>query len=225
MTSFGKQEPPYPQPAYRKRLPIRASVPIPLRTIFTSAPTISHKLAISFIKLIRVANIAFAAYLVISAEGTSIKITRKLFSKNGRYNFDINFSARSDSTPTTTRSGLIKSFTAAPSFKNSGLEAISNSIFTFRLACSSLIARFTFWAVPTGTVLLVTTKIYLFMYLPTVRATSNTYFKSALPSSSGGVPTAENKTSTSSRHSFNSVVKCKRPACILRATNSSKPGS
>ena len=75
-TSLGKQEPPYPQPGYRNLLPIRESAPIPLRTIFTFAPTNSQRFAISFIKLIRVANIEFAAYFIISAEGISVKIKR-----------------------------------------------------------------------------------------------------------------------------------------------------
>ena len=65
-------------------LPMRASLPIPLRTMFTSAPTISHRLAMSLMKLIRVANMQLAAYLVISADGMSMKITRKLFSRKGR---------------------------------------------------------------------------------------------------------------------------------------------
>ncbi len=106
---------------------MRESLPMPRRTILTSAPTISHRLAISFIKLMRVASIAFEAYFVISDDRISIKITRKLFSRNGRYNFDIKSSAVLLSTPTTTRSGLIKSFIAAPSLRNSGFDATSNS--------------------------------------------------------------------------------------------------
>ena len=212
-------------PGYRNLRPIRVSEPIPLRTMFTSAPTISHKFAISFIKLIRVANIEFAAYLVISADGISMKITRKLFNKNGLYSLDINFSARADSTPTTTRSGLIKSLIAFPSFRNSGLEATSKSTFTPLLSNSSWITARTLLAVPTGTVLLVTTSLYCFILRPMVRATSNTYFKSALPSSSGGVPTALNITSTSSRQLSNEVVNFNRFAFILRSTISSNPFS
>ena len=136
-TSFGKHEPPYPQPEYKNLLPIRESVPIPLRTILTSAPTNSQRLAISFIKLIRVANIELAAYLVISAEGISIKITRKLFNSIGRYSRVNNSLARSDSTPITTLSGFMKSSIALPSFKNSGFDATSNSIFTPRLSNSA----------------------------------------------------------------------------------------
>ena len=136
---------------------MRESVPTPLRTMSTLAPNNSHKLAISFIKLIRVANMEFAAYLVISAEGISIKITRKLFSNIGLYKRVIRFFARSDSIPTTTRSGFIKSLIALPSFRNSGFEATSNSILTLRLSSSAWIVALTILAVPTGTVLLVTT--------------------------------------------------------------------
>ena len=116
---------------------MRLSAPIPLRTIFTSAPTSSHKFAISFMKLMRVANIELAAYFIISALGMSVKITRKLFKRKGLYNLVINSLALSDSTPTTTLSGLIKSLMAAPSFRNSGLEATSKGISTPRLSNSS----------------------------------------------------------------------------------------
>ncbi|CCY82174.1 uncharacterized protein BN473_02407 [Prevotella sp. CAG:1185] len=157
LTSFGKHDPPYPQPAYRNFRPIRVSDPIPERTLLISAPTNSHKLAISFIKLIRVASIEFAAYFVISALGISINITRKLFSKNGLYNFVNIFFAFSLLTPTTTLSGLIKSLIALPSFKNSGLLATSNGTSTPRLASSAFIVSEILFDVPTGTVLLVTT--------------------------------------------------------------------
>ena len=198
---------------------------MPLRTIFTSAPTSSHRLAMSFMKLIRVASMELAAYFIISALGISVKITRKLFSIKGRYNWLITFFALSESTPITTRSGLMKSFMAAPSFRNSGLLATSKGISIPRLSNSSRIATFTFSAVPTGTVDLVTNTKYLFIFRPTVRATSNTYFKSALPSSSGGVPTALNTISTLSRQVVMSVVKRKRPSLLLRNTISSSPGS
>ena len=125
----------------------------------------------------------------------------------------------------TTRSGLIKSFRAAPSFKNSGLEATSNSIYKFLLRNSSLITAFIFIAVPTGTVLLVTNTVYFFIFCPKVRATSSTYFKSALPSSSGGVPTALKTISTLSIHEVKSVANFKRPASTLRFTILSSPGS
>ena len=114
---------------------------------------------------------------------------------------------------------------AAPSFKNSGFDATSNGMFSPRFASSSLITCLIFFEVPTGTVLFVTSKAYFFIQRPNVRATSKTYCKSALPSSSGGVPTALNTISTSSITLSRDVVKCNLPAAELRATNSSNPGS
>ena len=58
-----------------------------------------------------------------------------------------------------------------------------------------------------------------------VRATSSTYFRSALPSSSGGVPTALNITSTSSRQLSSDVVNFNLFAFMLRSTISSNPFS
>ncbi len=63
------------------------------------------------------------------------------------------FFARSDVVPTTTRSGRMKSSMAAPSRRNSGLEATSNAL---PGAAAAIVAR-TFALVPTGTVDFVTT--------------------------------------------------------------------
>ena len=52
---------------------MRLSAPIALRTASTSAPTRSQSMATSLMKLIRVASMAFAAYLVSSAEAGSMK--------------------------------------------------------------------------------------------------------------------------------------------------------
>ena len=73
---------------------MRGSEPMPRRTMFTSAPIISHKFAMSFMKEILVANIAFAAYLVISADGISIEIMGCPFKTKGLYNFFNTSSAR-----------------------------------------------------------------------------------------------------------------------------------
>ena len=166
----------------------------------------------SFIKDIRVANILLAAYFIISADGILVNITRKLFNIIGLYRRHINSFAFEDSTPITTRSGLIKSFIAAPSFRNSGLDATSKSIEISLFFNSSCIVFLIFCAVPTGTVDFVTSNIYLFMKRPTVRATSKTYDRSALPSSSGGVPTALKTISISFKHVVKSVENFKRPS-------------
>src|SRR6185295_5785009 len=52
---------------------MRRSDPMPLRTASTSAPTFSQISAMSFMNEMRVASIAFAAYLVSSAERGSMK--------------------------------------------------------------------------------------------------------------------------------------------------------
>src|SRR5690625_6896466 len=85
----------------------------------------------------------------------------------------------------TTRSGFMKSSTAAPSLRNSGLDTTSNS--------SSVLSEI-FWvtlsAVPTGTVLLLTITLYpgyLLKRSPRFSATSRTKLRSAWPSAPGGV--------------------------------------
>ena len=143
--------------------------------MFTSAPTISQRFATSFIKLILVASIALEAYFVISADNISINIIRKLFSRKGRYNLDIKSSAFLLSTPTITLSGLIKSFIAAPSFKNSGLEATSKSRSVSPRSSNRLrILSLTLKDVPTGTVLFVTTKSGTVILFAIVSTTSST---------------------------------------------------
>ena len=78
------------------------------------------------------------------------------------------------SVPMMIRSGFMKSLTAAPSLRNSGFEATSNSTSEPRLASASATASFTLWAVPTGTVDLVTTSLYSSMNWPIVFATWST---------------------------------------------------
>ena len=55
---------------------MRESEPMPCRTDSMSAPSASARLAISFMKLMRVASMALAAYLVSSALRTSIISSR-----------------------------------------------------------------------------------------------------------------------------------------------------
>ena len=47
LRSFGKQEPPKPSPALRKRRPMRASMPIPFATSSTFAPLASQMVAMA----------------------------------------------------------------------------------------------------------------------------------------------------------------------------------
>ena len=77
--------------------------------------------------------------------------------------------APSVSQPMTTRSGLVKSSSAAPSFKNSGLLTTSKVC----LVLAAMAAR-TFLLVPTGTVLLSTTVLWPSMCVPIASATAST---------------------------------------------------
>ncbi len=199
---------------------MRRSVPMPLRTRLTSAPTASHSCAIWFMNEIRVASIAFAAYLVISADRVSMKMSGLPVRTNGAYSSSRTVAASSESTPTTTRSGFMKSSTAAPSLRNSGFEHTWNAVWVWRA-----ISTRTRSAVPTGTVLLVMTIFGARKFSPMVRATASTWRRSADPSSSGGVPTAMNTTSARRTASPTSAVNCSRPSRWLRDTRGSSPGS
>ena len=125
----------------------------------------------------------------------------------------------------TMRSGRMQSSTAAPSFSNSGLDTTSKSMPAPRAVNSASMVARTLSAVPTGTVDLSTTTTGRSMWRPMVRATSRTYCRSALPSSSGGVPTAMNSTSPWAMPAPASVVKRSRPAAWLAFTIGVRPGS
>ena len=128
--------------------------------------------------------------------------------------------ASSVSAPMTTRSGLIKSSSATPSFKNSGFETTSNGCF---VSCNT--TAFTFSAVPTGTVDLSTMILYPFIALPISFATERTIERSASPSAPVGVPTAMNMMSDFSTPSCREVVKLNLFRLTLCETISESPGS
>ncbi len=190
-----------------------------------SAPTFSAMLAISFMNEILVASIALAAYLVSSAERTSISTTRSWLRLNGAYRRRISATESGLDAPTTMRSGRMQSATASPSLRNSGLETTSNAISTPRSASAWAMASRTLSAVPTGTVDLFTTTTGAVMCRPMVRATASTYCRSALPSSSGGVPTAMKITWPCAIAVAASEVKTNRDAAWLALTIGSRPGS
>jgi len=64
---------------------MRGSLPMPWRTSSMSAPIRSARLASSFMKLMRVASIALAAYLVSTALRRSITSRRSRLRVNGAY--------------------------------------------------------------------------------------------------------------------------------------------
>ena len=157
---------------------------MPLRTSLMSAPTRSQIFAISLIKLIFVASIQFAAYLIISALSMPTEMNGFSVRRNGLYSSSRISAAAGSSTPTTTRSGFVKSSIAAPSLRNSGFDAMLNVVSVFALIHAAT-RRF----VPTGTVLLQTTTVLAFRYGAIFSAALCTNRRSAAPDSSCGVPT------------------------------------
>ena len=119
----------------------------------------------------------------------------------------------------------MKSWTAAPSFRNSGLL----QTWTGRAVCLRIASR-TLLAVPTGTVLLVMTifsgPARRHVLARWSRPTASTCCRSALPSSPGGVPTAMKiDLGVAAPRLATSVVKVRRPSSRLRSTSGSRPGS
>ena len=161
-----------------------------------------------------------AAYLVSSADFSSIKTNGFPCRTKGAYNASITFRASDDVVPITTRSGFMKSSTATPSLKNSGFDTTSNT--TFALA---EIFALTLSAVPTGTVLLSTITVYSFKSEPNSPATPSMYFKSAEPSSPGGVGRARKMILAFLIPSSRLFVNCNLPCLRFRSNSTSKPGS
>ena len=153
----------------------------------------------------RVARIEFAAYLHSSALAVSIIMIGAPVRVNGPYSSRITSADRSSSVPITTRSGFMKSSIAAPCLRNSGLLTTLNGC-----VVSFAIVACTFFAVPTGTVLLSTMTVYLSIARPMSRATPSTCCKSAEPSSPCGVPTAMKTISEARTDDGRSVVKISR---------------
>ena len=158
----------------------------------------------------RVARIEFAAYLHSSALAVLIVRIGAPVRVNGPYNSFISASARSSlsSMPITTRSGFMKSSIAAPCFRNSGLLTTLKVC----LVWPAIVSR-TLFAVPTGTVLLSTTTVYLSIAWPMDLATASTCCRSAAPSSPCGVPTAMKTISDARTADGRSVVKARRSSC------------
>jgi hypothetical protein len=133
--------------------------------------------------------------------------------------------ARASSVPITTRSGFMKSSTAAPSFRNSGFDTTANGMLAPRAVSSAAMVFRTRSAVPTGTVDLSTTILNSVIRRPMSRAAASTYCMSAEPSSPGGVPTAMNCRAPCATAASASVVNLSRPASALRRIIGSSPGS
>ena len=125
LRSLGRQAPPKPRPAFKKSAPMRGSIPMLCATVRTSTPSASHRSDITLMNEIFAARNAFAVCLMNSAVVTLV--TTIGHSKLGLYRSSSSDRARWLSAPMTIRSGRMKSCTAEPSRRNSGLLATSNS--------------------------------------------------------------------------------------------------
>jgi len=105
------------------------------------------------------------------------------------------------------------------------LDTTSKAMSAPRAASSAAMVSRTLSAVPTGTVDLLTITEGRARCRPMVRATASTYCRSALPSSSGGVPTAMKRVSPCAMAWAASVLNSSRPAPWLARTIGSRPGS
>ena len=128
-------------------------------------------------KLILVASRQLATYLVISALSGVMTRNGRSVRRNGAYSSCSRSATSSRRTPTTTRSGLLKSSIAAPSLRNSGLLATSNGT-----VVTSAIRRASSAFVPTGTVLLTTMIFGPVRFDAISRPTAQTPLRSAPPS-------------------------------------------
>ena len=165
-----------------------------------------------------------AAYFVSSALFSSINIIGLPCLTKGAYKSFKIFTACGLSVPITTRSGFMKSSTATPSLKNSGLLTTANDD---KVAPASSNAAVTFSAVPTGTVLLsiIILKSSCLIRVPKSLAAPNTYDRSALPFSPGGVGNAKKIMAASLTASARLPVNFNRPSFWLRRKSFSNPGS
>ena len=170
---------------------MRLSEAIACRTSSTSAPNSSHTFAISFMNEMRVASMAFAAYLQSSALAQSITMIGAPVRVNGAYSSRIMSAARSSSAPMTTRSGFRKSSTAAPCLRNSGLlTTLNGCVVSRRDGLADALGR-----ADRHRALVDDDLVAVHRRARTSRAAPSTCWRSAEPSSPVGVPTAMKMTS------------------------------
>ncbi len=190
-----------------------------------SAPACSATRAISFMKLMRVASIALAAYFASSAERRSITSHWRAGSRMKGRSSASSAIASASVAPTTMRSGARLSRTAEPSRRNSGLTATAIRCVAPRRASASRTTASTRSAVPAGKVDLQTSRPSRSRWCPTARATSNTASRSTTPSASAGALTTMKRMSPCRAASPASSVKRSRPAAVSCATSAPSPGS
>jgi hypothetical protein len=220
ITSLGKHEPPYPAPASRKAGPMRWSMPMPWATTLMSASTFSHTRATSLMKEILVARKALLAYLIISAV---YRLVISTGASSGLYSSATRAAAARSWVPSTMRSGSMKSCTAEPSRRNSGLETTGTES-----RDGDRVVRMmsdTTSPVPIGTVLLLTITTGSVRCSAIIAVARRTSVRSASPVAPMGVPTARKMNSASGTASAYNVVNRSRREARFRDTISCRPGS
>ncbi|KOU44361.1 hypothetical protein ADK53_01775 [Streptomyces sp. WM6373] len=221
--SLGRQPPPNPRPALRKRRPMRVSCPSASARVLTSAPAASQTSAIALMNEILVARKEFAATLTSSAVAGSVLMYGMPASSMGAYTSRRIPSARGEVTPATSRSGRSVSSTANPSRRNSGFQATSTSTPSGASPLSRAAMR---GVVPTGTVDLPTIRQGLLRWGTSPSMTASTWRRSAASEPACcGVPTQTKWTSPKAAASLREVEKRRRPESRARVSTSSSPGS
>ena len=182
-----------------------------------SAPNRSARFASSFMKLILVASMAFAAYLVSSAE---LHVHDDEFFAAARERLVERAQQFGDARIVGAHHHAIRTHEVFDGRAFLEEFRVGNhvefDIGTALRRATRRPRRRTLSAVPTGTVDLVMTTLYSVMCSPMERATASTYLRSAEPSSSGGVPTAMSWNRPCSTPSFAEVVNFRRSASMLR---------
>ena len=191
---------------------MRGSEPMPRRTCSMSAPSRSARLASSFMKEMRVASMAVGGVLgelgrahVHDEQPLVIALERRI-QRAHQLGRALVVAADDDAV----RAHEVLDRRAFLEELGVGDDA-EGDVDAARASSSSAIASRTRSAVPTGTVDLSTTTRYSFMWRPMLRAAATTCFRSAEPSSSGGVPTAMNWISPKPRRRSTSEVKLQPP--------------
>ena len=179
---------------------------MPRRTSSMSAPIRSERFATSLMKLIFVAN--GVGYVLRHLRAFGRHDEKRFFGpKKGGVQTREHVGHAGPRMPTTTRSGFMKSSIAAPSFKNSGLLATSQS-----RPVNSLSRAWIRPQVPTGTVLLVITIAFGGSFGAIWSTTVQSACRSAEPSAAGGVPMARKTCRLERTAGARSVVNLSRPA-------------
>ena len=219
--SLGKQEPPKAKPGFKyadDTLSFTSAHSVAI-TSSPFTPNRSLRAPISFAKAIFMAWNALQAYFIISAVRSE---TRQGFTPNGAYSAARRWTAFASAPPTTSNEGSIKSLTAAPSRRNSGLET------TLTFGNRDRTGMTTSSHVPGNTVLRMATVSGLVRdgsKWAISSITRRSCVRPRLPFLSEGVPTQMKAASARSIPAWAEALADSRPSSTFLRTSSSRPGS